>query len=324
MTGLAIGIDIGGTSVRAGIVDKRGQILASARAMTPNTVACTEQVLVDLVGELRRHHEVEAVGLAVAGFISADCQRVMFAPHLAWRDADVPARLAIRIGLPVSMDHDVNSAAWAEYTCGSAATPSAALLVALGTGIGTGLIVDGHIYRGGYGVAPELGHLTVVPGGRQCSCGKKGCWERYCSGTALARTAIELWQQAGCELPEGLASAEVTGTVVTRAARRDDRCALAATEELGRWLGYGLALAADVFDPEVIVIGGGVSAAADLYLRRAKTVFTESLTGAAHRPHARIRLAQFGDRAAVIGAASLARDRLASGSARMVHIAATG
>ena len=93
------------------------------------------------------------------------------------------------MGLPVVMDHDVNSAAWAEYRRGVSAGSPIALLIAMGTGIGAGLIVDGGIYRGAHGVAPELGHLTVVPGGRPCPCGKRGCWERYCSGTALAQTA---------------------------------------------------------------------------------------------------------------------------------------
>ena len=198
---LTVGVDIGGTSVRAAVVDPSGRIVAATRAATPHTVAESYDVLATLVDELRSQNDIAAVGLAVAGFVSADRRRVMFAPHLAWRDDEVPGRLADRLGLPVIMDHDVNSAAWAEYRVGAAAGSPVALLVAIGTGIGAGLIVDGAIYRGAHGVAPELGHLVLVPGGRPCPCGKRGCWERYCSGTALAQTAVEGWAAHGVPPP---------------------------------------------------------------------------------------------------------------------------
>ena len=158
-----IGIDIGGTSVRAAVIGADGEIHASLRDATPHTERETEDILVTLISKLAGTGPVTAVGLAVAGFISTDRQRVMFAPHLAWRDADVPQRISERVGLPVVMDHDVNSAAWAEYRRGASTGAGIALLIALGTGIGAGLIIDGEIYRGAHGVAPELGHLTVVP-----------------------------------------------------------------------------------------------------------------------------------------------------------------
>src|SRR6478752_1917560 len=184
-TEVTIGIDIGGTSVRAAVIDSEGEIHASLRDATPHTERETEDILVTLISKLAGTQPVSAVGLAVAGFVSQDRRRVMFAPHLAWRDADVPDRISARVQLPVVMDHDVNSAAWAEFARGASAGSQISLLVALGTGIGAGLIIEGEIYRGAHGVAPELGHLTVVPGGRPCACGKRGCWERYCSGTAM-------------------------------------------------------------------------------------------------------------------------------------------
>lgn len=302
-----IGIDIGGTSVRAAVINDGGAVVAATTVRTPRTAEATEDLLVDLVEQLRAEHPIAAVGLAVAGFVSTDREQVMFAPHLAWRDAKVPAMLADRLDVPVVMDHDVNSAVWAEHQYGAAAGSPVALLIALGTGIGAGLIVDGHIYRGAFGVAPELGHLTVVPDGRHCPCGKRGCWERYCSGTALAATAVHRWRQAGRRHPAQLSEAEVTGTVVAAAAAEGDPEALEAVDELGHWLGVGLALAADVLDPELIVIGGGVSGAAPLYLPRARQVMADMITGGWHRPHPRIELAAFGDRAAVIGAGLLAR-----------------
>jgi glucokinase len=311
-SGVTVGIDIGGTSVRAAVIDSEGEIHASLRDATPHTERETEDILVNLITKLAGTQPVSAVGLAVAGFVSQDRRRVMFAPHLAWRDADVPERISARVQLPVVMDHDVNSAAWAEFARGASAGSQISLLVALGTGIGAGLIVDGEIYRGAHGVAPELGHLTVVPGGRPCACGKRGCWERYCSGTALAETAREL--MAGGDAPilrqlSGADPAALTGTMVAIAATEGDPVALAAMDELGRWLAQGLALVTDVLDPEVIVVGGGVASAAGMFLPLAVSEFAGLITGAGHRPVPRVELARFGDRAGIIGAALLAAAR---------------
>ena len=311
-SGNTIGIDIGGTSVRAAVVDPSGEMLGSLRAGTPHTVGETEDLLVTLITKLASTHPVDGVGLAVAGFISRDRTHVMFAPHLAWRDADVPARLSARVDLPVVMEHDVNAAAWAEYRRGAAAGSDLALLIALGTGIGAGLIIDGTVYRGAHGVAPELGHLTVVPDGRHCACGKRGCWERYCSGTALADYARESMIGRDAPVLRRLSQddpAAVTGTMVSVAATEGDPVALAAMDQLGHWLAVGLALVTDVLDPEVIVVGGGVASAAGMFLPVAASEFGGMITGAGHRPMPRLELARFGDRAGLLGAALLAAHR---------------
>ena len=314
MSPLSVGIDIGGTSVRAAVVDDHCRLLEVLAQPTPRTVAGTEDMLADMVVELGGRHEIGAVGLAVAGFVSTDRQRVMFAPHLAWRHDPVPARLGRRVGLPVVMDHDVNSAAWAEYRYGAAADSPVALLVALGTGIGTGLVVDGQIYRGAHGVAPELGHVVMVPDGRPCPCGKRGCLERYCSGTALAATALEL-AGPGYDGPLGVLSGgdptALTGAMVTQAAEAGDAAARAALIELGRWLGLGLAMATDILDPEVIVLGGGVAEAADFFFAEAEIGLSAAITGSGHRPGPRLVLARFGGNAGIIGAALLAAEHLA-------------
>lgn len=307
-----IGIDIGGTSVRAAVIDSSGNILASLRDLTPHTERDTEDLLVNLISKLAATQPVSAVGLAVAGFVSRDRRHIMFAPHLAWRDADVPARISARVDLPVVMDHDVNSAAWAEYRRGAAADAPIALLIALGTGVGAGLIIDGQIYRGAHGVAPELGHLTVVPDGRDCPCGKYGCWERYCSGTALAETTRHLMTRGDSPVLMQLCVGDldaITGTMVAVAATEGDPTALAAMDDIGRWLAAGLALVTDVLDPEVIVVGGGVASAAGMFLPLAVSEFAKMITGAGHRPVPRVELARFGDRAGIIGAALMAAER---------------
>lgn len=306
-----VGIDIGGTCVRAAAVTAAGVLVAEVVEPTPTTAAETEDLLVDVARHLLAAHDATAVGLAVAGFVSADRRRVMFAPHLAWRDRPVPALLSERIGLPVVMDHDVNCAAWAEYRLGAAAGTEVSLVIAVGTGIGAGMVSGGRIVRGRYGVAPELGHLTVVPGGRRCRCGKLGCLERYCSGTALVADVVEQIERGATTPLEGLGR-ELTGRAVGAAARAGDPVALEAFTRLGRRLGDAMALATDVFDPEILVIGGGVSAADDLFLPLAQDVLAQQTTGGAFRPAPRVAVAHFGTTASTVGAAIIAAEGTAS------------
>ncbi|HEX2132913.1 MAG TPA: ROK family protein [Actinophytocola sp.] len=308
-----IGVDIGGTSVRAGVVDRYGTVLDTARAPTPTSEGALEAAIVSAVEGLAARHRVSAVGLAVAGFVTTDRRSVMFAPHLAWRSAPVADRIASRLGLPVVLEHDANAAVVAEHRFGAARGARVALLVAIGTGIGGGLLLGGEVFRGAYGVAPELGHLSLVPSGRPCPCGKVGCWERYCSGTALSATAVELLARhpgRSTVLDREVAGDKraVTGRKVAAAAREGDPLAQRAMAELATWLGEGLALVADIYDPEIVVIAGGVSESAPLFLDDAREHYKKRVTGSGYRPLARIRTAQLADDAALVGAAALAAD----------------
>ncbi|MHC1561717.1 ROK family protein [Actinomycetospora sp. C-140] len=309
---LTVGVDVGGTSVRAAVVDGDGRVLAEAAAPTAREASALDDVVVELVGGLATTHPVRAVGLAVAGFVDPDRRTVAFGAHLPWRDDPVVDRLAERLALPVVVEHDANAAGLAEHRVGAASGASVAVLVALGTGIGAALLIDGAVFRGAHGVAPELGHLTVVRGGRPCPCGKSGCLERYCSGSALGRSAEELVAatddfsvlRAAWERAEPL-----TGRDVARAAEQGDALAGRVVAEFADWLGQALALVADVFDPDVVVVGGEVSASAPLYLERARRRYAQKVTGDGHRRLADIRTAELGGRAGVIGAALDARER---------------
>jgi glucokinase len=310
---LSIGVDIGGTKVAAGVVDDAGQIVDSERRATPGAdVARTEQVIVDVVAALAARHEVQSVGVGAAGWISADRSTVLFSPHLAWRGEPLWARLAARISQPVLVDNDANGAAWAEYRFGAARSARALACITLGTGIGGGIVLDGELFRGAFGTAGEFGHMTVVPGGRRCPCGNRGCWEMYCSGNALAREARELAETSPVAAHVLLARAGgridgLTGEVVAVAAAEGDAAALEICAGVGRWLGRGLANLAAALDPDLFVIGGGASALGGLLIEPARAEFAATLPGRGYRPAAEITLARLGPLAGLVGVADLAR-----------------
>ena len=312
---LTIGVDIGGTKVAAGVVDESGNVLARTRHATPSaSPSDVEDVVASCVAELRAEHEVEAVGIGAAGFIDADRSRVLFAPNLSWRDEPLRDAVASRVGLPVVVENDANAAAWAEHRFGAGRGEAHLVVVTVGTGIGGGIVLDGRLHRGRFGIGAEFGHMQVLPGGRRCGCGQSGCWEQYCSGRALLREAREIADvrrgygarllELGGGRPEGIEAVEVT-----QAAAEGDQAALDCFEEIGGWLGQGLADLAAVLDPGAFVVGGGVADAGELLLGPARRTFEARLTGAASRPVAEVRPASLGNDAGLVGAADLARDR---------------
>jgi glucokinase len=319
--GLTIGVDIGGTKVAAGVVDTEGRIIARSRRDTPSTdPAATEDVIAEAVNELAAEHDVEAVGLGAAGFIDADRSVVLFAPNLAWRNETLREDVQRRIDLPVVVENDANAAAWAEARFGAGRGERTVACITVGTGIGGGLVIDGQLFRGAFGIAAEFGHMRVVPDGVRCGCGNKGCWEQYASGNALVREARDLALSQSPLAADLLTlsdgdPARITGPLVTQAAKAGDPAARELFVEVGRWLGVGLANLAAILDPGCFVVGGGVSEAGDLLLGPARDAFHRMLTGRGHRPEAEIRLAELGNDAGLVGAADLARNHSAGRTA---------
>jgi glucokinase len=237
---------------------------------------------------------------------------VLFAPNLAWRDEPLRADLERRIDLPVVIENDANAAAWGEFTYGAAEDVDDTLLVTVGTGVGGGIVLNGELHRGAFGVAAEIGHMRVVPDGRICGCGNRGCWEQYASGTALVRETREQARQGSLIARSLLDRAggvveEINGPLITESARAGDPFAREQLASLGRWLGEGIASLTAVLDPAVVVIGGGVSEAGDLLLDPIRSHFKANLTGRHYRPELDIRGALLGNKAGMIGAADLAR-----------------
>ena len=193
---------------------------------------------------------------------------MLFAPNLAWRDEPLKERVEERIDREVVVENDANASAWAEARFGAARGYRDVMLVTVGTGIGAAIIINGELYRGRWGIAGEPGHIRVVPDGRLCGCGNRGCWEQYCSGNALVAEAREFARrtpegairllQLGGGTPEG-----ISGPVITQAAIEGDPAALRCFQTVGGWLGQGLADLAAILDPACFVIGGGVSEAGE-------------------------------------------------------------
>ncbi|WP_246160502.1 ROK family glucokinase [Nocardioides humilatus] len=310
---LTCGIDIGGTKIAGAVVAGDGTILDEARVVSPATdPEAIESTVADLVRTLAARHPVTAVGVGAAGYVDARRATVLFAPNIAWRDEPLGPELTRLTGLPVTIENDANAAAWGEFRYGAGKDVDDQLMVTVGTGVGGGVIAGGRLLRGGFGVAGEIGHLCLVPDGRQCGCGNLGCFEQYGSGSALEREtraaasgssllARDLLDRAGGD-PQ-----RITGPLITAAAQDGDRFAIEQLASLGHWLGHGIASLVAVLDPAVIVIGGGVSEAGDLLLDPIREAFGRELTGRGYRPQAEIRAAELGNEAGVIGAADLAR-----------------
>ena len=312
----AIGVDIGGTKIAAGVVDENGKILAQTRRDTePDDVASIDAAVADVYAELSKEFEVEAMGLAAAGFVSPDRTSVLFAPNIAWREYPLAAKVRALIGdddVKIVVENDANAAGWAEFQFGAGRDASDMLMLTVGTGLGGAIIVDRKLVRGRWGVAAEVGHMRVVPGGHYCGCGHEGCWEQYASGSALVRDgqAALIAQPdratALLELAGGDAS-KLNGPQITQAAQAGDPLAIELLANLGRWIGEGAASVAALLDPEIIGVGGGVCAAGELVLQPVRKGFIDQLSARGHRPEAQFEVAQQGNEAGIVGAADLAR-----------------
>ena len=304
----AVGVDVGGTKIAAGVVSPEGEILAHVRYPTPHSPEKLVETIVRSVREVTDGHEVGGVCLAVPGLILAQENRVMFSPNLhAIEGIPLKDRVEPEIGVPLVIENDASAAAWGEFRFGAGSEVDHLVFLTLGTGVGGGVISHGVLLRGAQGSGGELGHVTVHATGPRCACGNRGCLEALASGTAIARRA----RGAAVERPESalgrIASRrKLLGEDVTELARQGDETALSVLEETGTWLGIGLAGFVNVFNPEVAAVGGGAMEAGDLILASARREVRLRA-----RPPSRdlveIQVATLGPESGVLGAAALAR-----------------
>ncbi|UTI63455.1 ROK family protein [Paraconexibacter antarcticus] len=307
-----IGVDLGGTKLLAGTVDRELNVHHRAHRTAPggDRAAVLDRV-VDAVQEAiaAAPGEVRAVGFGIPSLIDRERGIAVSTVHLPI--ADLPFRdiMAERLGLPVVVDNDANVAMLAEHRLGAASGARHAVLLTIGTGIGSGVVVDGQLVRGAVGAATELGHMVIDMDGPRChgTCPNRGCLEALVSGTALGEAGLRVARE---DPSGGLAAAKgsgraMTGALVTELAHDGDPGALACLRTAGLALGVGLANIVNIFNPEVIVIGGGVIAAGDLLLDPAR----EEMRARALSPSrdiVRVVPARFGAESGMLGAAVLA------------------
>ncbi len=298
-----IGIDIGGTKV-LGVRLEDDDVAAEVRAAV-DPDSSTVDAIADVVDELL-DGAVTAIGVGVAGLVSVGDRMLVWGPHVQGTDLPIGDRIEERFAVPVVVDNDANAALVAELRGGAASGYRDVILVTLGTGIGGAIAVDGEVYRGG-SFAGEWGHIKVERGGHLCDCGKRGCWETIASGPALERLAREvIGGNPNSSLARAIASDPVTGPAVVAAADAGDETARALVTEVGRSFGQGLADLAAIFDPEMIVVGGGLGSVGESVLGPARRVLEDSLHGGSHRIPPSVQVARLGPAAGAVGAALLA------------------
>lgn len=293
-----VGIDVGGTKMLAVAIDRSrpSEVLAVQSRLTPSTA----EAAVEAVSDLAREMELGGhLGVGLAGLV-ADGEALRSAPNLQCM-IDVPVRtlLVEDLGCSVVIDNDATCALLAEMTVGVARGIDDVVLVTLGTGIGGGVAIDGSVRRGAHGFAGEPGHMCLDPNGPRCACGRNGCWERYASGAGV----VWLAQQGGVNFDHN--GQAITAEALAAMARGGDADSLVIWGEFADWLALGLANLADVLDPELFVIGGGLVDVSDLYIDRTRERFVESVLGGRARTRTRIEPALLGSSAGAIGAALL-------------------
>jgi glucokinase len=310
---LAVGVDVGGTKLAAGLVAQDGSVIDHVRHQTP--AGETDELLdliVDTARELakRRGADRLPVGVGAAGLIDLDGV-ARYAPNIAWRDEPLRARLIERLDGPVVVENDANAAAWGEYRAGAGVDARTSLLMlTVGTGVGGGLVLDDRLIRGADGLAAEFGHIVLDEGGPLCNCGNRGDLESLASGRAIERMAAEA--VAAGEAEEGSplwGAGSLTGKAVTIAAHDGDATARGILERAGFWLGVGIASLVNALDPELVVLGGGAMQAGDLLLKPARRAAAQRVIARGHRTVPPIVRAGLADQAGIVGAALLALEQ---------------
>lgn len=305
----AVGVDIGGTKLLAVRLEPDGRVVTDGLSASPRT---GEELVEEVLVAARRlaGGRPGSLGVGVPGLVDAT-GALVFAPNLSGA-AGTALGDALRAAEPDCrfwVGNDGTAACWAEHEHGAGRGHPDMLMVTLGTGIGGGIVCGGRLVEGAHRFAGEFGHMVVDPNGPQCPCGKKGCWERFASGSGLGRLARELAVAGGApglvEMAGGDPEA-VKGEHVTAAARTGEPAALEIMRRFGWWVGLGLANLTNLFDPDVIVLGGGLVQAGDVLIEPTRAAFLELVEGATVRPPVAIVAAQMGPEAGAVGAGLLA------------------
>ena len=316
MNVLYIGIDVGGTTAKAGVVDEEGKILAKSVCKTGKERAF-EDIAADMAELCRRvvresghgMADIAAVGVGIPGEQDPKSGLVAFCNNLGWVNVPLMQRLREALGLSVYVDNDANVAALAESAFGASRDVKSSILVTLGTGVGGGIVENRRVRTGAHGVGGEIGHMVVVVDGEVCNCGHRGCWEKYASATAIIRMGRALMEEKpDCALARQMGgdAAQLNAKAVLDLARAGDADCMGIFETYVKYLCVGLANLINIYDPDMIVLGGGVAYAGDFLLDAVRAALGDYVYCPA-LSWARVELARMGNDAGIIGAAMLGR-----------------
>ncbi len=329
-----VGVDLGGTKILAAVVDAEGKILSRAKVRTQAhrqaetviaRIADAARSAVEEAGLTLR--DIGAVGVAAPGVLDAQAGVVRFAPNLRWRDVPLAAALRQRLGVPVYLENDVNMGTLAEHALGAGRGARDVVGIFVGTGIGGGIIINGHLHRGRNGSAGEVGHMVIRIGGPRCGCGRRGCLEALASRTAIVRDLREAIEGGEKSILPDLAKGDlsrVTSGVLAKAVARGDKLTISVLKRAMKSLGIGVANIVNLLGPEVIILGGGViEALDDKWLDRVRKVAQKYAMPNAMEGVKIVR-AQLGDDAVVLGAAVLARQMMVEAPPRRLAVIDVG
>lgn len=308
-----VGVDIGGTGIKVGLVDEKGEILTEKKCKTRRGA---QVVICDIVGLIRSVCSESpkppvAVGIGCPGLINSKNGEVVYSNNLDWHNVPIKDLIQKEIGMPVFITNDANAAALGECFCGAGKKYDSMIMITLGTGVGSGIVVGGKLFEGNLGAGVELGHEVICVGGEKCTCGRRGCFEAYSSATALIRFAKRamqkdksslLWQKCGGN------EEMVDGIVIFDAVRAGDKTANKVLKKYIYYLSEGLANITNAFHPQALVLGGGICAAGDVFLKPLKKRVDKYTYGGADFAPVDLIIAELGNKAGICGAAKLAID----------------
>ncbi|MCP4547892.1 MAG: ROK family protein [bacterium] len=321
MPRLSLGLDVGGTNIKAVLLDGSHRVVRRGRWRTASFGTDVDSIINGLCrcteDLLRREKlvagELKALGLACAGLINREEGLIEECANLApWVGMPLGALLSERLGIRVALENDVNALAWGEWKHGAGRGARNMLCIAIGTGVGGGMILEGELHTGHRGFGGELGHMVINSDGRKCICGNRGCLEAYIGGQSIIRSirrALARKRPGWRALAHHLGDADPTPALLTRAAKAGDKLALELYDEVGRALGVAISSYINIFAPELIVLAGGVAAAGNLILAPARREATARLMDPSTQTLA-IRCRTLGNDGAAIGVALLAEERI--------------
>ncbi len=314
-----LGIDLGGTNIVAGVVDEKGTIIVKASCKT-NAPRSQEEICDDMAAVALKalesagltQKDIKFVGIGAPGAVNGATGIIEFANNFDFHNWEIVRMMKERLDVDVFVENDANAAAYGEFLVGAAQDANDAVVITLGTGVGGGIIIDGMIYSGSNYAGAELGHVVIQHGGRQCSCGRRGCWEAYSSATGLinmTREAVLNPYNANSilyQMIEGDMS-KITGRTAFDAMRKGCPVGQAIVNEYISYLGCGLVNVINIFQPEILCLGGGISREGDVILEPIKKIVEAERYTKHNARQTEVRLCQLGNDAGIIGAAYLGK-----------------